>query len=136
MQRLLGIAVAAIAALASCASAEEAAPTIPPTPPPPPLRKVAPGSQKNIIFLLTDDQDLRLGSMGAMPFTMEHITHAGANISNYFIHTPIVSFSLRFRAAPASACSVLLPSSAPRRAMSPELTIRACASAARRARRS
>ena len=106
MHRLVGIAVAAIAALSNCASAEEAAPTIPPTPPPPPLRKVAPGSQKNIIFLLTDDQDLRLGSMGAMPFTMEHITHAGANISNYFIHTPIVSFSpLRF----PCCCSVLLP---------------------------
>ena len=119
MQRLVGVAVAAIAALASCcASAEEAAPTIPPTPPPPPLRKVAPGSQKNIIFLLTDDQDLRLGSMGAMPFTMEHITHAGANISNYFIHTPIVSS--------AALCAQL----------SPELIIRVCASAARRARRS
>ena len=133
MHRLLGIA--AIAALSNCASAEEAAPTIPPTPPPPPLRKVAPGSQKNIIFLLTDDQDLRLGSMGAMPFTMEHITHAGANISNYFIHTPIVSLS-PLRSA-FRCCSVLLPScSASRRAMSPELTIRACASAARRARRS
>ena len=126
MQRPLGIAVAAIAALSSCASAEEAAPTIPPTPPPPPLRKVAPGSQKNIIFLLTDDQDLRLGSMGAMPFTMEHITHAGANISNYFIHTPIVSFSpLRFALLLPCFCLLI-----------PELSIRACASAARRARRS
>lgn len=32
---------------------------IPPTPPPPPLARVTPGSQKNIIFLLTDVSDRR-----------------------------------------------------------------------------
>jgi len=62
---------------------------IPPTPPPPPLAKATPGSQKNIIFLLTDDQDLRLGSMGAMPFLRENVLAAGANLTSYFICTPI-----------------------------------------------
>eukprot|EP01052_Picozoa_sp_SAG31_P018211 SAG31_NODE_1281_length_9019_cov_4.758072_3_plen_273_part_00 len=67
------------------------APSPPPSPlPPPPLPPpVPPGSQKNIIILLTDDQDLRLGSMRAMPYTMQHIGREGANISNFFVHTPI-----------------------------------------------
>jgi hypothetical protein len=42
------------------------APTPPPTPRPVPPPAPA-GSQKNIIFVLTDDQDLRLGSMIALP---------------------------------------------------------------------
>ena len=64
-------------------------PPLPPLPPPPLPPSVKPGSQKNVIVLLTDDQDLRLGSMRAMPYTMEHIGNAGANISNFFVHTPI-----------------------------------------------
>ena len=70
-------------------------PVPPPGPPPPPLPPpplpppVPPGTQKNVIVLLTDDQDLRLGSMRAMPYTMEHIGSEGANISNFFVHTPI-----------------------------------------------
>lgn len=67
----------------------------PPKPPAPPLPfpplppKVAPGSQKNLIMLLTDDQDLRLGSMRAMPYTLEYIGAAGVNMSNFFVNTPI-----------------------------------------------
>ena len=64
-------------------------PPLPPLPPPPLPPPVKPGSQKNVIVLLTDDQDLRLGSMRAMTYTMEHIGNAGANISNFFVHTPI-----------------------------------------------
>lgn len=43
----------------------------------------------NIVFLLTDDQDLRLGSLDAMPFLREQVQPTGANASNYFVHTPI-----------------------------------------------
>jgi len=59
---------------------------LPPGPLPP---KVAAGSQKNIVLLLTDDQDLRLGSMVALPYTQAHVGAAGANISNFFVGTPI-----------------------------------------------
>ena len=64
-------------------------PPPPPLPPPPLPPPVPAGTQRNIVVLLTDDQDLRLGSMRAMPYTMEHIGRAGANISNFFVHTPI-----------------------------------------------
>jgi N-acetylglucosamine-6-sulfatase len=90
MVSIVGLLAACILALLHpprYALAEESPPS--PEKPPPPFKKWTPGTQKNIIFLLTDDQDLRLGSMGAMPFTMEHIMHAGANVSNFFIHTPI-----------------------------------------------
>ena len=76
----------ALTLLAGGALSEEALPS---ESGPGPLPKARPGSQKNIIMLLTDDQDLRLGSMQAMPFTMQHVMGAGANVSNFFIHTPI-----------------------------------------------
>jgi N-acetylglucosamine-6-sulfatase len=41
------------------------------------------------VLLLTDDQDLRLGSNRAMSFAQQQLTSAGANLSNYFVHTPI-----------------------------------------------
>ena len=53
-----------------------------------PRPKAKAGSQRNIIILLTDDQDLRLGSMGAMPYTSDVIGLAGANLSNFFVGTP------------------------------------------------
>eukprot|EP01065_Artemidia_motanka_P024764 TRINITY_DN2966_c0_g1_i1.p1 TRINITY_DN2966_c0_g1~~TRINITY_DN2966_c0_g1_i1.p1 ORF type:complete len:503 (+),score=186.63 TRINITY_DN2966_c0_g1_i1:76-1584(+) len=43
----------------------------------------------NIVVLLTDDQDVRLGSMAAMPYTAQHVGAAGANVSNFFVNTPI-----------------------------------------------
>ncbi len=45
----------------------------------------------NIIVVLTDDQDLRFGSMEAMPYTREHLqTEKGTvNLTNFFVNTPI-----------------------------------------------
>lgn len=53
------------------------------------LVTAASSAKPNIIFLLTDDQDTRLGSTIAMPQTMSLIRDQGANLSNFFIHTPI-----------------------------------------------
>jgi N-acetylglucosamine-6-sulfatase len=78
--KMLGVLLLGVVA------AEEAVPS---EPAPPPLRKWTPGTQKNVIMLLTDDQDLRLGSMAALSFTTDNIHKAGANMSNFFIHTPI-----------------------------------------------
>ena len=43
----------------------------------------------NIIFLLTDDLDVRLGSMIALNNTMKILKEGGANMSNFFVNTPI-----------------------------------------------
>lgn len=61
------------------------APPVPPPPPPP----VPAGSQKNIIFITTDDQDLMLGSMRSMPNTVRLIGEAGANLTSFRVNTPI-----------------------------------------------
>ena len=40
----------------------------------------------NVVFVLTDDQDLRLGSMVAMPFLRNEVLERdGTNFSNFFI---------------------------------------------------
>jgi hypothetical protein len=39
--------------------------------------------------MLTDDQDLRLGSLQAMPYLRETVLPDSANLSNFFVHTPI-----------------------------------------------
>ena len=46
-------------------------------------------SAPNFVLLLTDDQDVRLGSMQAMPTTRDVLVNHGANLSNFFVHTPI-----------------------------------------------
>jgi len=46
-------------------------------------------SQPNIILLLTDDQDLLLDSLQAMPFTSEFTGAGGAVFENFFAHTPV-----------------------------------------------
>lgn len=46
-------------------------------------------TRPNIVVLLTDDQDLRLGSMLAMPFARQNLVETGANLTNFFVHTPI-----------------------------------------------
>merc|ERR1719171_617172 len=49
----------------------------------------AAAKKPNIIFVMTDDQDLRLGSMQAMPYLRDTVLANGANLSNFFVHTPI-----------------------------------------------
>ena len=46
-------------------------------------------ARPNILLFLTDDQDLELGSMGAMPFAREHLVKGGTSLSNFFAHTPV-----------------------------------------------
>ena len=46
-------------------------------------------SAPNFVLLLTDDQDVRLGSMQAMPTTRDVLVNHGANLSNFFVHTPL-----------------------------------------------
>jgi hypothetical protein len=55
-------------------------------PPPPPAKQ---GSQRNIIVVLTDDQDLRLNSMQAMPHAQRLLNQGGANLTNFWVNTPI-----------------------------------------------
>lgn len=64
-------------------------PPSPPTPPPPSPGPVPAGSQKNIIFLVNDDQDLVLGSMRAMPNTARLLGDGGANLTQFRVNTPI-----------------------------------------------
>ena len=46
-------------------------------------------SKPNIVLLLTDDQDLILDSMQAMPYTQQFMGNGGANFTNFFAHTPV-----------------------------------------------
>merc|ERR1711991_112020 len=46
-------------------------------------------SPPNIIFFLTDDQDLLLGSEEAIPHVMELIAGQGKTFNNSFVTTPI-----------------------------------------------
>eukprot|EP00937_MAST-01D_sp_MAST-1D-sp2_P003799 g3799.t1 len=74
-------------------------PTPPPTPAPTPMPPPRPplGYQPNLVFILTDDQDTRLGqedytdvgSLEAMPKLQEHLMAGGARMRNAFVNTPI-----------------------------------------------
>ena len=57
-------------------------PPPPPTPPPAPPPAPA-GTQKNVAFVLTDDQDLMLGSMRALPAIQKLVAEAGANLTHF-----------------------------------------------------
>ena len=60
--------------------------TRPPPPPPPPPAPPPPapaGTQKNVAFVLTDDQDLMLGSMRALPAIQKLVAEAGANLTHF-----------------------------------------------------
>ncbi len=43
----------------------------------------------NIIFLLTDDQDLTLGGMTPLVFTKALMESGGATLNNFFVNTPV-----------------------------------------------
>lgn len=43
----------------------------------------------NVLFLLTDDQDITLGSLSVMPKLKSLVTDAGAQFENAFVNTPI-----------------------------------------------
>ena len=60
-------------------------PGMPPPPPPPPAPRPRPGAP-NVMMLLTDDQDLVLGSMRAMPHTQAVL---GTNLTWFYTATPI-----------------------------------------------
>ena len=47
------------------------------------------GTQPNIIFILTDDQDVRLNSMQAMPNAQASIKAKGISFENAFAATPV-----------------------------------------------
>ena len=53
------------------------------------LSVVALSARPNFLFLFTDDQDLLLDSMVAMPSVRKNIQDAGVTMDNYFAHTPI-----------------------------------------------
>ena len=64
-------------------------PPLPDGPLPPFGPAPAPGTQPNFFLMLTDDQDLLLGSMDAMSFTRHRLgAGAGTNLTNFFAHTP------------------------------------------------
>ena len=43
----------------------------------------------NVVLLLTDDQDLVLGGMTPLAFTKEFVETRGAEVSNFFVNTPV-----------------------------------------------
>ena len=47
-----------------------------------------PSDRPNVVFMLTDDQDLELGSMNAMSFTRA-LGATGANLTHFMAHTPV-----------------------------------------------
>ena len=47
------------------------------------------GSKPNLIFVITDDQDVLLGGLEPMPITRKWLQEGGATLSNYFVNTPI-----------------------------------------------
>jgi arylsulfatase A-like enzyme len=54
------------------------------------LTVVADAANKpNIVYILTDDQDLKLGSMDAMPVVASLMTKQGLYFENAFVSTPV-----------------------------------------------
>lgn len=45
--------------------------------------------QPNIVFILTDDQDLQLDSLSYMPFVQKHLREQGTFYENHFVPTAL-----------------------------------------------
>ena len=56
---------------------------------PQPQRNATHGGKKNIVFILTDDQDSVLDSVSYMPKLKEHIVDKGTSFVNHFVTTAI-----------------------------------------------
>ena len=56
---------------------------------PQPQRNATHGGKKNIVFILTDDQDFVLDSVSYMPKLKEHIVDKGTSFVNHFVTTAI-----------------------------------------------
>ena len=48
-----------------------------------------PPTKPNIVFILTDDQDVLLGGLQPMPRTRQLLQDRGATLANFFVNTPI-----------------------------------------------
>merc|ERR1712130_671206 len=47
------------------------------------------GKRPNVVFVLTDDQDVTLGSMKSLPKVKALISDQGVTFNNFFVNTPI-----------------------------------------------
>jgi hypothetical protein len=56
--------------------------------PSPPSARPPPG-KSNLVFFITDDQDVELGSLSAMNTTRSLLADGGTTLHNYFVTTPI-----------------------------------------------
>jgi hypothetical protein len=57
--------------------------------PPPANGAAAVTSKPNLVFILTDDQDVLLGGLQPMPRTRQLLQEQGATLFNFFVNTPI-----------------------------------------------
>lgn len=46
-------------------------------------------SKPNFLFIMTDDQDLKLNSMSYMPLTIKHMAKKGTTFANHFVTTAL-----------------------------------------------
>ncbi|CAG7922101.1 unnamed protein product [Penicillium olsonii] len=47
------------------------------------------GTKPNFLFIMTDDQDLKLDSLSYTPLTMKHMANKGTTFSNHFVTTAL-----------------------------------------------
>lgn len=69
-----------------CGWTPSPAPWVPPPPPPPPPPGV---TLPNIIFIITDDQDVQLGSLSSMPILQRELVQKGTTLQNFFVTVPV-----------------------------------------------
>lgn len=47
------------------------------------------GEKPNFLFIMTDDQDLKLDSLSYTPLTMKHLAKKGTTFANHFVTTAL-----------------------------------------------